>query len=541
MANYYAIKAAVNAYIKANGKKEITGRILNSVLNATIDSLGKGFQFGGVLTPADDPGQPDQNVAYIGAAGTYSNFDNLVIESGNIGIFLWNGDWSFETIPVGKDYDNDIQSLTNGLQELSDNVIHLDGINEEDLSIPEGGKLQFANRVYNAQQPNGMGYVILRKNKTFAEQVTEANTIYEIRYEFVMTGDFTMPSGCVLRFNGGSISGAYDFTGNKTGIIAPIRQVFGTNIRIAGTWEVEMAFPEWFGAAGNGVTDDTYAIQNCFLFKSPTLMTRVYLISQSVRFYNSINGNGASLKYGADCFMYSQGISDFYVRDLKIDGQSLSRSGIRFDNVQNVVIDNCTIENIGNQNIAQVSALYFATSTNCKNAYIQGCKIKNVGYDGNGACSGIGFSNHAGDTETANNGLYVYDCRFEGFNTSSEDSDCIKILSDNGLNTNVVISGCFFTGIGKRAVKTQAIGVKLIGNTYEVVTPIYAVVSFQRGGGESLNDTLIVNPADGETSEYLVANVFECAYGDVSISGFNTIVKNSVNVDGSHMMFCYIG
>ena len=214
MANYSAIKAAVNAYIKANGKKEITGRILNSVLNATIDSLGKEFQFGGVLTPADDPGQPDQNVAYIGAAGTYSNFDNLVIESGNIGIFLWNGDWSFETIPVGKDYDNDIQSLTNGLQELSeniqelsDNVIHLDGINEEDLSIPEGGKLQFANRVYNAQQPNGMGYVILRKNKTFAKQVTLDNTIYEIRYNFDLNGaSVTIPSGCVLKFVGGSIS-----------------------------------------------------------------------------------------------------------------------------------------------------------------------------------------------------------------------------------------------------------------------------------------------------------------------------------------------
>lgn len=251
MANYSAIKAAVNAYIKANGKKEITGRILNSVLNATIDSLGKEFQFGGVLTPADDPGQPDQNVAYIGAAGTYSNFDNLVIESGNIGIFLWNGDWSFETIPVGKDYDNDIQSLTNGLQELSeniqelsDNVIHLDGINEEDLSIPEGGKLQFANRVYNAQQPNGMGYVILRKNKTFAEQVTEANTIYEIRYDFDLGGDeVTIPAGCELRFNGGILSnGTID--GDNTRIDSDSRTIFN-GIVFSGTF-CGPVDSEWF-------------------------------------------------------------------------------------------------------------------------------------------------------------------------------------------------------------------------------------------------------------------------------------------------------
>ena len=237
MANYSAIKAAVNAYIKANGKKEITGHILNSVLNATIDSLGKEFQFKGVLTPADDPGQPDQNVAYIGAAGTYPNFDSLVIASGTIGIFMWNGDWSFATIPVGKDYDNDIQSLTQGLQELyeniqelSDDVIHLDGINEEDLSIPDGGKLQFANRVYNAQQPDGMGYVILRKNKTFAEQVTKANTIYEIRYAFDLSGaSVSLPAGCVLYFNGGKLENG-TLVGNGTKVVAANYTIFAPGV-----------------------------------------------------------------------------------------------------------------------------------------------------------------------------------------------------------------------------------------------------------------------------------------------------------------------
>lgn len=269
MAKYSAIKAAVNAYIKANGKKEITGSNLNSVLNATIDSLGKEFQFGGVLTPADDPGQPDQNVAYIGAAGTYPNFDNLVIASGNIGIFLWNGDWSFVMIPVGKDYDNDIQSLTNELQELSDSlrnnvqelseniqelsddVIHLDGINEEDLSIPDEGKLQFANRVYNAQQPNGMGYVILRKNKTFAEQVTGTNTIYEIRDVFDLNNStHTIPSGCILRFCGGKITnGTLDF--GETLIEAADVVVFD-GVTITNCTSTQEIKATWFGFTVSG-------------------------------------------------------------------------------------------------------------------------------------------------------------------------------------------------------------------------------------------------------------------------------------------------
>lgn len=283
MANYSAIKAAVNAYIKANGKKEITGRILNSVLNATIDSLGKEFQFRGALTPADDPGQPDQNVAYIGAAGTYSNFDNLVIESGNIGIFLWNGDWSFATIPVGKDYDNDIQSLTNGLQELSeniqelsDNVIHLDGINEEDLSIPEGGKLQFANRAYNAQQPNGMGYVILRKNKTFAEQVTKENTIYEIRYDFDLNNaSVTIPAGCVLNFNGGELTNG-TIVGNNTGIDGNKTGIFGATLTPSGSWLIHEINSKMFKSL-----QASNALRKLFALNNANIQTHIVIEKES--------------------------------------------------------------------------------------------------------------------------------------------------------------------------------------------------------------------------------------------------------------------
>lgn len=338
MANYSAIKAAVNAYIKANGKKEITGHILNSVLNATIDSLGKEFQFGGVLTPANDPGRPDQNVAYIGAAGTYPNFDGLVIASGTIGIFMWNGDWSFATIPVGKDYDNDIQSLTHGLQELyeniqelSDDVIHLDGINEEDLSIPDGGKLQFANRVYNAQQPNGMGYVILRKNKTFAEQVTEANTIYEIRYDFDLGGDeVTIPAGCELRFDGGKIlNGTINF--GNTLIDAPDVVVFD-GVTFANTTSTQKVRTIWFGVVPEKA--DNYAtLQNLideFLSVFVTngdfnvLSTLVVSSSSRLRF---IESNKAMQGYGQGRLIFTQ--SDGFRIEKRINMVGLYLSGTR--------------------------------------------------------------------------------------------------------------------------------------------------------------------------------------------------------------------
>ena len=102
MANYSAIKAAVNAYIKQNGKKEITGRILNSVLNATIDSLGRYFQFAGGAMPTDDPGTPDQNVCYLaGEPGVYTNFGGITIENEEVALLFWNGEWTKQRILIG--------------------------------------------------------------------------------------------------------------------------------------------------------------------------------------------------------------------------------------------------------------------------------------------------------------------------------------------------------------------------------------------------------------------------------------------------------
>ena len=97
MANFATLKAAINAVIKTNGNKEITGEVLNQVLNAMVTSLGANYQFAGVATPSTNPGTPDQNVFYMATeAGTYTNFNATVLPAG-ISILLWNGSWSHET------------------------------------------------------------------------------------------------------------------------------------------------------------------------------------------------------------------------------------------------------------------------------------------------------------------------------------------------------------------------------------------------------------------------------------------------------------
>jgi hypothetical protein len=65
-----------------------------------------------------------------------------------------------------------------------------------------------ASRIADRTATDGMGYVVLEKGKSFAEQVTQENTIYEIRYEFDLGGGanpIQIHAGCVLKFEGGSL------------------------------------------------------------------------------------------------------------------------------------------------------------------------------------------------------------------------------------------------------------------------------------------------------------------------------------------------
>ena len=115
MANYASLKAAIQQVVKTNGNNEITGALLQQSLLAMIDSIGAGFQFMGVATPSTTPGTPDYNVAYIGGPGTYANFGNHIVPDGYLGVFKYNGSWTFETVQVGKNYEDAIGELKNAL------------------------------------------------------------------------------------------------------------------------------------------------------------------------------------------------------------------------------------------------------------------------------------------------------------------------------------------------------------------------------------------------------------------------------------------
>ena len=101
MSKWSTLKAAIANVIKTNGTQAITGSVLQNVLNNMVSSLGENYQFVGIATTLTNPGTPDGNVFYLAGEGIYTNFSSLVIDTGQLGILIWNGSWSKRTLEIG--------------------------------------------------------------------------------------------------------------------------------------------------------------------------------------------------------------------------------------------------------------------------------------------------------------------------------------------------------------------------------------------------------------------------------------------------------
>ena len=118
MSNYNSLKATIDANIKQNGNQEITGQILNSVLNQMVTTLGAGYQFAGVATIATNPGSPDAKVFYIAnGKGTYTNFGGVSVTEDDVVVLYWDSSWHKVSTGIASQ-----AKLTELRKELSDNI-----------------------------------------------------------------------------------------------------------------------------------------------------------------------------------------------------------------------------------------------------------------------------------------------------------------------------------------------------------------------------------------------------------------------------------
>ena len=122
MANYETLKAAIAAVIKQNGNNEITGNALQQQLLAMVNSLGVAYQYAGIANPATNPGTPDQNLFYIAStAGTYTNFNGLVLTDGEVAILKYNGAWSKDSTGAAS-----LDKLNQSVLNADDGIVLID-------------------------------------------------------------------------------------------------------------------------------------------------------------------------------------------------------------------------------------------------------------------------------------------------------------------------------------------------------------------------------------------------------------------------------
>lgn len=95
------------------------------------------------------------------------------------------------------------------------------------------------------------------------------NTTYVVSENCTVANHLSIPIGVSLIFKGGIITITGKLTGFRTAILAPITQIFATSnaSSIDGTWYVERAYPQWFGAKADNITDCSDAINKAILFK----------------------------------------------------------------------------------------------------------------------------------------------------------------------------------------------------------------------------------------------------------------------------------
>ena len=105
MANYQLLKADIDEKVYENAQQKITGANLNSVLNKMVDSLGKGYQFGGLVSPNTTYTAGDEKIAFMASeAGRYPSFGNFSIVDGELALFIWDGTWRKQIVSY---YRND--------------------------------------------------------------------------------------------------------------------------------------------------------------------------------------------------------------------------------------------------------------------------------------------------------------------------------------------------------------------------------------------------------------------------------------------------
>lgn len=295
------------------------------------------------------------------------------------------------------------------------------------------------------------------RNILMSNMINKPNTIYEIRYDFDLNGKtLELPENCTLKFEGGSL-GNGTIKGDKTRIIANIAQIF-SHIKLLDSFVLSEILPQYFGALGDGIEDDTVYLQECVdigcYLNIPVKLCGNFKISKPIKIGSNTNILGIdSTKLSSHSSIIQDGECDIIEVDNSYFGLSQYVFNVLISNVK--LVHNITGQFNGISFIANENQTHFQNSK-FENVRISNCKRGiNFSFQKRGGIlynvfeslylrnNIIGFAVE----QTASESAFVNLNRFSNCDFSDNHNIGILINISNSFTSNT-IAGCSFESIG---------------------------------------------------------------------------------------------
>ena len=357
-----------------------------------------------------------------------------------------------------------------GISSITGDINISNNPDYEDLTEAKDGTIKFADKEYSKESFSGLGRVYLRKNIVDGKNVltqdmlVKPNTIYIIQYDYDLQGaEITIPEGCILDFQGGSLSNG-KIIGNNTELKSNTRIFY--NITVLGTIRNYKIHLSWWhnGDTNEDCTDGLKNISSLCRFADGQRNHIIVLVNNDIKCQpNTFDVSDCSID-GCFCRIFSTnetervgfglkingGYSQYtntYVKDLSIYGYDI---GVYHNGqyVQNNI--SCLYNNVGckfEDGNTFLSYLY-----NCKYArnYKYGVHINNLraSLSNNGSILERVFLNRNGVA-----GLYISgaECRLNVLNCDIENNGMRDDENLTGVgilirtyHTFINIENCYF-------------------------------------------------------------------------------------------------
>lgn len=378
--------------------------------------------------------------------------------------------------------------------------------------------------------------VFVEANQPPGRQIRGKNTRYIIKDTIDLNGRvIRVPKNSVLVFSGGRFRNGIIKGGNTT-ISETNAQLFDETITLEGTW-AKMSFrPEWFGAAGDGLADDTDALQRTLICASHVLLTGTYRV-QHLSVGHSLSITGGCLKAFLDAYgntrnvISAEGAFDLSFTGVDFDGSGsfLPKEGrlepmIKVLGARSVLFDRCTVHNhsqncdLDDEVEWEKRRCYAMSVLGADNVVIDSC----VFHDNYSEQVAIG-SNSDSQNRKPKTVLVVSNCSsysnkhalalFLLFNLKSATIDS-NSFEDNGrtffnlLSSNVTISNNLLINTQSRAITSEANGAFYSADSITIVNN--SIINAREGAisiGNSvirIEDNTIRNDFLSGTNDYLV-------------------------------------